>query len=256
MAFLPLPGVDVRALLVDSTGTPISGSNPSTFTGTVAGTTVAGGAVPFPVVVGMNGSGAVVRYLTTAAATFPNAGEQTLAVGPGVFDGSSWQSLKGNTDGSLPVGGFVAKSLTATPTITASTYTAGASLGGKLTLANATRIAAWSGTIQSITVSDLAKANNAIDFLFFVAGNPTSTTFTDHSTLDVDDGDLLNSRLVSFPSTAYTSLNDNSVGTLANIGLPFKLTTGTTLYAAAIARGTTSYASTSDLTFTFAIWPD
>lgn len=65
----------------------------------VAGTTVPGQATPLPVGVGMNGASGLLKHMTSALGSFPTAGDNALAVGPGVFDGSNWQSQRGNTSG-------------------------------------------------------------------------------------------------------------------------------------------------------------
>jgi hypothetical protein len=80
-------------------------------TGSVAGTTLAGTAVPAPVVVGMNGASALTKYLTSATAAFPNTGDQVLAVAPGAWDGTNWQKasqvslVTGTTGVGLPATG-------------------------------------------------------------------------------------------------------------------------------------------------------
>lgn len=153
------------------------------------------------------------------------------------------------------VGGLTTQ-VAVTPTITAGAYVSGDSLGGKLAFANVVLNPAGSGILQGITVTDKAKKNNAIDFLFFTGGDPSGTTFTEHAQLTVAAADLLNCKAVSFPSSQYVSLATNSVGSLTNIGLRLKLTAGTTLYVAAVARGTIAYASVSDLTFTLAFDQD
>jgi hypothetical protein len=92
---------------------PVSGTvavtqGTSPWVGSVAGTNAAGSGVPNPVVVGMNGNGGVVRFITSAV-TFPNAGDQLVATGPGVWDGATnWNKTLGDASGRTIVVGPVA----------------------------------------------------------------------------------------------------------------------------------------------------
>lgn len=150
------------------------------------------------------------------------------------------------------VGGYTLTP-TATPTISTSAYASGDQLGGKITLTNAARSSIGSGTIQHVTISDLAKQSAPIDVLFFTT-DPSNTTFTDNAATDIHDTDILT--LVGAVSVnSWFALNDNSVG-CAVAGIPFKLSTGTSLYAALVVRGTPTYASTSDITLTVGILAD
>jgi hypothetical protein len=229
-----------KVAVAESTVTqPVSGTVTVTPSGTQAVSAVS---LPLPTGAASDASTLLVQgELIDIEAQLPAA-----LVG-GRFDVNLGSVLAGllNSDNSLPVGGFT-NSFTNTPTITAGAYTSGFSLGGLITLTGVTRLAAGSGVINSITITDKAKANNAIDVIFFIA-NPTSTTFTDHAALTINAADLINAKYVNIPTTAYTTLATNSIATVAGIGLPIKLAAGTSLYAALVARGTTAYASTSDL---------
>lgn len=147
--------------------------------------------------------------------------------------------------------------VTATPTITAGTYSAGYLIGGLMTISNAVRVAAGKGTIQSIVMTDKAKQDMPIDVIFFQANLPNST-LTDHAAATVHDTDLLSCiGVVKILASDYSDFADNSVASKTSQGLPFAAAAGsTTIYAIAVARDAPVYASTSDLQFKFKIYPD
>lgn len=144
------------------------------------------------------------------------------------------------------------RKLTATPTVSTSpAYTSGDLVGGKISLASATRVAGGTvggtGVIQSVAIHDKGKQNAEIDVVFFAA-DPANTTFTDNGALTVHDTDLLTIvGHVKLTAADYISFVDNSIASRSGLGLPFKLDSGSTLYAALVTRGTPTYASTSDI---------
>lgn len=146
-------------------------------------------------------------------------------------------------------------SLTATPTISTSVYAAGDQIGGIMELdpdlVNCEPNDAF--VIQSISFIDKASQDAAIDLLFF---SESVTLASDNAAADVSDADLVSYYLghVSIAATDYSALNDNSVGSVRNVGLQLKMPTGggdAKIYVAAVSRGTPTYASTSDLVFKF-----
>lgn len=141
-----------------------------------------------------------------------------------------------------------------TPTITANAYSTGNLLGTKLTITTASRLTAGTGDIVSVTLIDQAKQSIAVDVLFWNA-DPSGTTFTDRSALDIADADML--KLiggVQIATTDYYAFSDNSMACKTNIGLPFgPLASGTSIYCCIVARGTATYAATSDIQLTVGI---
>lgn len=155
------------------------------------------------------------------------------------------------------VGGHTV-TLQQTPTVSTSpAYTAGDAIGGKISFTSAVRAASpGSGMIHSIGISDLAKQDSAIDIIFFSA-DPSGTTFTDNTALDIADADL--TKIIGIKklvATDYSDFADNACACVGNVGLPFKLASGTTLYACLIARGTPTFASTNDITVTLGVFQD
>ncbi len=149
------------------------------------------------------------------------------------------------------VGGKLAV-ISVTPVVSSGTaYAAGDAVGGLLSFANAVRVAAGSGVIRSLVLADKGKQSADLDLLLFDA-NPGGTTVTDNAGLTVADADLITCLgVIPIPAEAYVDLADNSVASVRDIGLGFKLPSGTTLYGILVARGTPSgkpaYTSTSDV---------
>lgn len=138
--------------------------------------------------------------------------------------------------------------ISAVPTISSSpAYSSGDALGGKITLASAVRVSGGSGIVENLKLSDLGKQNGVVYVVFFKA-DPSGTTFTDNAVLDIADADMSKCiGHVKIEATDYASFNDNSVAAVKAIGLAFKLTSGTSLYACLLSGDTKTYTSTSDL---------
>lgn len=180
-------------------------------------------------------------------------GKNVEAVGGMLYDGSVFRYTKGNTDGSLPVGGYTLMIQTS-PTITATSYSAGQDIGGAISFSGATRLSAGSGVIQSVGISDKAKQSAAIDLIFF---NAAPSAPTDHATFNPSSSDIAKIiGIVSVTASNYSAFSANSTAFVGNIGLPFTLTSGTTLNCVAVSRGTPTYASTSDLQISCGIAAD
>lgn len=172
---------------------------------------------------------------------------------PAVLYGSNNQE-KAIASNPLTIGGSTGI-ISVDPTIYAGGYTTGMDIGGKITIANAVTSTGGTGIINSIVLTDKAKQNLPVDVVFF-SSDPSSTTITDDFTLTVADADLVNI-IGSIPvsSLDYINFADNSVATVKNQGLSFSSTT-TTIYAAVVARGSATYASTSDLRLKVKIYKD
>ena len=135
-------------------------------------------------------------------------------------------------------------------TVEAGAYSSGDLVGGLLTLSGA--FVGYGGFIQSVVITDLAKQSIGKDVVFFDA-NPSNTTFTENSALDINDTDLLNVVGVA-PVLDWFGFNDNSVGQALNLAMSFRLA-GADLYAAIVERGAPTYASISDLSIRVGILP-
>ena len=142
----------------------------------------------------------------------------------------------------------------ATPTIQASTYGSGDSIGSAVIALSGSTIGdegtsaeLYGGYIQSVIVTDLGKQSANLDIEFFDK-NPSATSFTDNSAIDINYADLINI-IGTVAITDWKDFNDNSQGQALNLTLPFVLEEGNTiLYAAIVSRGVPNYTSTTDLT--------
>jgi hypothetical protein len=154
------------------------------------------------------------------------------------------------------VGGYT-KIISVTPTVEATPdYSDEDVMGGKLSIAGATRVAAGTGIISFISISSKVAVAQPVRFHFFKA-DPAATTFTENSTLSLNaaDYDKLLAH-VDILAADWVDLGTPDLATKANINIPFNLASGTTLYAVCTAQGTINLGSTSDLTFNFGILQD
>ena len=142
-------------------------------------------------------------------------------------------------------------------TVDTNAYATGDLIGGKITLENAALIDnlnPTTGIIQSVVITDLAKQSVALDVVFWDT-DPSNTTFTDNSALDISDTDLPN--LIGVASvTSWFAFNDSSAGQALNLSIPFQVARNQhAIYAAIVSRGAPTYGA-SDLTLRVGIFQD
>lgn len=112
-----------------------------------------------------------------------------------------------------------------------------------------------SGVLQSIIIKDLSKQSLAIDVVIFNA-NPSATTFTDNSALDIADADIDKViGVVSVLASDYAAFNDSSVATKTGIGLPVSTASGTKIWFCLVSRGAPTYVA-DELSIAFGILQD
>jgi hypothetical protein len=140
--------------------------------------------------------------------------------------------------------------VSATPVISTSAYATGDAVGAVMSFASATRVAAGSGVVESVTITDKAKQSANLDLLLFDT-NP-SVAPTDNAACVIADADLLTCVGV-IPVTNHYTLDDNGLSCARAVGLGFKLAAGTTLYGVLVVRNAPTYATASDLQVRLAI---
>ncbi len=147
--------------------------------------------------------------------------------------------------------------VTAAQTVTASSaYSSGNVVGGKITFANAVRVAAQGGIVQSAVLRDKAGQNVSYDLFLFDA-DPSATTVTDKAAVALNTADLGKGvGVVQFSGVALGAASTMGISTASGQGLAFKLGSGSSLYAILVTRGTPTYASTSDVSVDLIILPD
>jgi hypothetical protein len=129
------------------------------------------------------------------------------------------------------------------PVIGAAAFTLGDFVGGKLTLTNAGRVAGGSGIIQSLSIVDSAKQAVALRVYLFKAD--LAGTYADNAVESFTAADMLKLiDVIDVLSTDWETLANVSVTkaeTLRGLGIPFKITTGTSLFALIRTLGTPTY---------------
>ncbi len=107
------------------------------------------------------------------------------------------------------------------------------------------------GILQALTLQDLDNQKAALEVYVFDA-NPSGTTFTNNSALDVADADL--PKIIacfSVAGTDYISLADNAVGQKRDLAIPYDSTPDGCLYACLRSAAATPTYSASGLSLVF-----
>lgn len=138
--------------------------------------------------------------------------------------------------------------ITATPAVTAVTYSANALIGtGVLSVTLSEHWAsAQSGSIFGVKVIDL-NANSANMTLIVFSSDPSNTTFTNNSALDIADADLFKICAI-IPITNHMAFADNSISYAANVKYLVQAEPGTNkLYFCLRAEASRTQTTTTDL---------
>ena len=145
----------------------------------------------------------------------------------------------------------IIKTLSVTPTISTSAYTAGYSLGALQTLSGVPFLSGGgNGYIVKVYMTDKSKQNAITDITFFNA-NPSGSTVTDHGALNIVAADL--GKIIGYHTISnFDTYSATSVGYSTTDTIPFSLGVGT-IYAVAKTQGTPTYAGASGLTFSYEI---
>lgn len=203
----------------------------------------------------LDNTGAIISPATAGNQATANSSLATIATNTtGVATAANQSTSNGKLDTIIANTGAGSVSLTITPTVTAGAYTTGMVAGGKLTLSGAVRSSGGSGMVQWVSVTKKTALTAPYDVYFFCT-DPTNSTFTDNAALALNVADL--PYLVGVAHC--TDLVDNGTPkTLqaTGVALPFKLSTGTSLFAVAVIRGGETLASTSALVINVGILQD
>jgi hypothetical protein len=140
---------------------------------------------------------------------------------------------------------------------TSPAYSTADNVGGKLTFANAARVSAGSGLIQSAIITSKKVQTAAFDLVIF-STDPSNSTFTDNAAQDIHDSDIGTTNIIVgiIHINDGNSFTDASVHQALNQALPFSLPSGTSLYGALVIRGTMTLTTTTDLTIALRILQD
>lgn len=178
-----------------------------------------------------------------------------------VFNGSTWDRARSTgTVGTAAVGNWMVE-VSDSSAVQAAAYAANDLVGGKRTFANAVRASGGTGIIRGVTIIDQAAnsaANSVYDLIIFNS-DPSGTTFTDNSPLDVADTDMSKVVAVIRVDGAQTSIHEQTGGKVQlftnvdnnalfkSVEVPYVASGTTSLFAALIARGAPTYAATTDV---------
>jgi hypothetical protein len=138
--------------------------------------------------------------------------------------------------------------VSASPTVTASAYSAGQTLGVLLTFSGIARAADKSFVLQAVTLqSKAAQTGIPIDLVLFNA-TPSGSTITDRTAVAIVAADYAKA-IARVSLTDWTGLGTASFAQALNLGLPIFPVSGTAdIYGLLIARAAITPASTSDFT--------
>ncbi len=135
-----------------------------------------------------------------------------------------------------------------TPVIGAAIYVALDAVGAIMEFTKVSSNPAQGIVLQSMVIVDEAKIDAAITLVLF--SSSIASAAADHDIMDPTDADLLLCLgSVTMPAANFLTLNDNSIGTLAGINLPLKLS-GTSLFGQLQTPGTPTYGDVGALTVT------
>jgi hypothetical protein len=197
------------------------------------------------------GATAAIMYTGTLDGTFSNARRLMTQADIVVYDGAQFRSVRGDSTGTLRAAPY-ATAITNSAAVQAAAYAAADLAGGKRTWANAVRISGGSARIKGILIGDQAAnsaANSVYDLILFNS-DPSGTTFTENSPLDVADADLSKTiaviRIDGVAGVTLFTNADNQV-LFKQVDIPITLSATTTLYGALIVRGGPTYAATTDV---------
>ena len=183
-------------------------------------------------------------------------------------DGTNARTIATNTSGSVLIGAdekhigavggnsTIIKVTGANVGVDGAAYATGDTLGDKSPIMIAPgRVIGGTGIIHSVTVQDLSKQSIALDVVIFDA-NPTGTTFTDNSALDIADADLPKViGIVTITAGDYAAFNDSSVAHVRGLSLPFQCISSTSLWFALVTRGSPTYVA-DELSIAFGVLQD
>ena len=145
-------------------------------------------------------------------------------------------------------------SVTVTPTVNTSAYTANYEVGGLMTFASVVGTVG-SGLLQSVRLN--CKSTQTTTFkLFLFNTNPANTTWTDHAAPAIVATDVPSIIEVVYLTTAESGLGTHTFYSVDSIGKSFVIPSGNSLYGVLTTTGTPTFASNSDISVTLNVIQD
>lgn len=186
----------------------------------------------------------IAQRITSLIALLPTAlGQGTMA--------TSFKVVLPSDQSPIPISGNTFNLRVPGATVAATgAYVTGDLVGTKLTLTDAMRISGGSGYLMSVIIEDLSAQSLALDVVIFDS-DPSGTTFTDNSALDIADADIAKVLgCVSIAASDYFAFADNSVAVKSLINLPVIASGSANLFACIVARSSPTY-SANELSIKF-----
>lgn len=169
------------------------------------------------------------------------------------------ESAKGATViASGNVGGFTTVSQSTLVMSAAGAYATGDYMGTTTvpqSFPNAARTSGGTGIIKSIMISDKILTTNVAMELWII--DRTFTAPTDNAAWDLSDANMLFVQgVIPIVTTGWYASSAGQVYFDSTLSIPFKISTGTSLFYALVARGTTPAFTSSDLTISIGVLQD
>ena len=142
--------------------------------------------------------------------------------------------------------------ITPTITVTATAYSIGQSVGGKIKLSGVNAIPGGEAFLHHIEILDRSNTKPAGDLLFFNA-DPTAATLTDNASFVYSTDDKKQDARVHVYASNYQTINSKATADLPNIGVIVKSAATTDLWVAFVMDGTSNptFTATTDLQIVF-----
>lgn len=129
-------------------------------------------------------------------------------------------------------------------------YTAGDNVGGKITIADAVRVAGGVANLMGIQVLDRSNQKPVGSILIFDA-DPAAATITDNAAFVFSTDDLKVVATIPLASGDWVTIDSKAVANLASLNRVVKAAAGTTLYAAFVTTGTPTFVAATDMQMIF-----
>lgn len=188
--------------------------------------------------------------------------QQTVVIGGGTVATTGTTSITGGTlsipSGTINAGGFTAMSSTTITMSVAGAYATGDYMGTSTTpqtFTNVCRVSGGTGIIKGISISDkIVTANVDMELWLF---NTTFTAPTDNASWAISDAEATTIMgVVTISSSSWKASANNQVYYDDFTSIPFDLPTGTSIFYALVARGTTPSFTSLDLQIAIRVLQD
>jgi len=129
-------------------------------------------------------------------------------------------------------------------------YTAGDSIGGKIVLANAVRVAGGTSRIESLLITDKANQKPSGYILIFNA-DPTAATLTDNAAVVLSTDLTKVIARIDVSAADYVTIDSKAIAQVPYVGGPLKSAATTSLWACWVALSAPNLAAVDDIEMLF-----